>query len=108
MRPDKPVARIGTWQHGGDGENVCANGFDILHRMDGEIDIAFKQGAIQLLRPQGFAADLCQRPVQNAVSTGRHGDNVYARLVPAMRFQKGIAHQMGLGKGEGRGACAEF
>ena len=105
---DQPVTDICARQHGNDGQFVRTDGFDILHRMDGEIDIAFKQGAIQLLRPQGLAADLCQRPVQNAVSTGRHGDNVDARLVPAMRFQKGIAHQMGLGEGEGRGASAEF
>ena len=85
-RADQPVTDICARQHGYDGQFGRPEGLDILHGVDCEIDVAFKQGAIQLLRPQGLAADLCQRAVQNTVSTGGHGDNFQPRLVPAMRF----------------------
>ena len=50
--------------------------FDILHRMDAEIDFAVEQRAVELLGPQRLAADLGQRPVLDLVAGGLDRDDL--------------------------------
>ena len=59
--------------------------FDILHRMDAEIDFALEQRAVELLGPQRLAADLGERPVLDLVAGGRDRDDLDPAVGPALR-----------------------
>ena len=59
--------------------------FDVLHRMDAKIDLAFEQRAVELLGPQRLAADLRERPVLDLVAGGRDLDDLDPAVGPALR-----------------------
>jgi hypothetical protein len=64
---------------------VRPHAFDVLHRMDTKVDLAFHQGAVELLGPQGLAPDLGQRLVLDLVAGSLDLDNLDPSVGPALR-----------------------
>lgn len=107
--PDKHIAHVGARQDGGNAERIGTQGLDILHRMDGEIDIAFGKPRVQFLGPERLAADLGKRTVKHLVAAGSHGDQFDRGFVPAMggaqaraRFQSLRHGQRGIARAEAK------
>ena len=81
--------------------------FHILHRMDGEIDVAVQKRGIQFLGPQALAAYLGQRPVGDAVAAGGDRNDFNVTRGPALRdFQRG-GNLSRLDQRQWRTACAK-
>ena len=70
-------------------------------------DLAVQQRAVELLGPQGLAADLRERAILHPVAGGANRHDRDGFLRPAMRGAQGIAHHMCLEESERRTAGAE-
>jgi N6-L-threonylcarbamoyladenine synthase len=105
--PDQNVADILAGQDGGDDDLARAGRFDVLGRVDRDVDLAGKQPGIEFLGPQRLAADLRERPVLDPVAAGGDGDEFDVRFAQAVGGGKARLGLLGLGHGEGRTAGAE-
>src|SRR5581483_1108895 len=65
---DHGVAGIFPARDGGEVERVGKPARDVLHAVDGEVDLAFHQRLFDLLHEEALAADLRQRDVQNFIA----------------------------------------
>lgn len=106
-RADQHVAHIGARQHGGNGDFLGADGLDILHRVDGKVDLAMEQRGVEFLGPQRLAADFGERAVLDAVAAGHLRAQFDRALAPAHRGAQARAGFFGLGHGERRAAGAQ-
>ncbi len=99
-----PISRSRTSARG----SIAAIAIALLHRMHREIDRARQQRPVELLGPQGLAADLGERDILDTVA-GRLDRHDLDRVdLPAMCGAQRVAHHIGLDERERRSARAEF
>ena len=104
---DQHIAHVRAFEHGGDGEAVRAQGFHVLGRVDGEIDLARIEPGVEFLGPQRLAADFRQWSVLDAIAAGGDGHDLYMRRIDFMRPGQSVARFLRLRHGERRAAGAE-
>jgi len=80
---------------------------DVLEGVDGEVDGAFEQGALELLGEDAFAAELVEGLVDDGVAGGLEDDQLDGEVFVFVDFFQGGGDELGLGLGEERAACAE-
>jgi hypothetical protein len=73
--------------------------------MDRKVDRSIQQPVVQLLGPEGLAADFGQRPVLHLVAAGGDGNQLDRKA--GVGGQQAHPRLFGLGKGERRAAGAE-
>ena len=103
-RTNQHVAHVGTGKNGGDAELFRPGRLDVLHRVNGKVDLAFEQPGVELLGPQRLAADLGERAVKDLVATGGDGDDLHHAFGPSVGGAKPVAGLFGLRHGK-RGAA---
>ena len=99
---DQHIAHVRTRQNGGDGQRSGTDCFHIFHGMDRCINMALRQPRIQFLGPQGLAAKVSQRLVQNPVPAGAHWHQFHRAFIPPMGSTQAGARFMGLRHGKRR------
>ena len=98
FHPHQLVAHVGARQHRSDLKDGGADRFDILHAVDGEVDLLRDQRALQLLGPERLAADIGKRPVLDPVAAGLDGDDLDRVRCPAMGSDEGMGGHVRLGQ----------
>ncbi len=93
---DKGIAHILPWQIGCDMQTVGQGGGHVLGGMNGKIQLAGGELLLKLQREQALAADVCQRPVGDAVARGGQHHDFEHLLRQAMCFHQPSAGFMGL------------
>jgi len=84
----QPVARIGAFEHRTQRKARIAQRFDILERMNGDIDHPGIERRIELTRPQLLTAHLGERTVLDTVAGGGHRHNLERFGSKAMRYDQ--------------------
>jgi hypothetical protein len=70
IRQDQRIARILALHGAGENDAVGQGGFEILERVDREIDPLVVQGLVNFLCEQSFATDIGERPVGHPIAGG--------------------------------------
>ena len=78
-------------QHARNRDTVGKHGFEVLHGVHGDVDVARQQRLLHLLGEQTLAADLGERPVGHAVAGGADDDelDVVGRQIVVRGHQSG-------------------
>src|SRR5581483_4244380 len=94
---DEGVARVVPREDAGDHQAVGEGRLHVLQRMYREVDAAFGESGLDLLREQALAADLGEGAVLDTVAGGTDRDDLRGKA--RMRGDQAVAHQIGLIKG---------
>ena len=74
---DESIARIFPRQNTGNRNTVRQNGFEVLHGVHGDVDIASEQRLLDLLGEQTLAANIGERAVGYAIARGADDDELH-------------------------------
>lgn len=101
------IANIFTRQIADDADLIRQDRWQILRRMDGDVDVAFEESAIELLREKALAARLGQRPVLNPVACRADDFDLEMCGVEMVRRRETLAQFMRLRKCEAAATGAD-